>query len=53
MRMRSLALAAPLGMRSLSLIASSSSFLRRGILACRVVPVDRLHCQFEVNLQIR
>ena len=34
-RMRSLALAAPLGTRSLSLIASSSSFFRRGIVALR------------------
>ena len=40
MRMRSLALAAPLGTRSLSLIASSSSFFRRGIVALIVGLLD-------------
>ena len=39
-RMRSLALAAPLGTRSLSLIASSSSFFRRGIVAPIVSLLD-------------
>ena len=39
-RMRSLALAAPLGTRSLSLIASSSSFFRRGIVGLIVSLLD-------------